>query len=747
MRIPHYKKSLCLVALFAAQAAVADEQPHTLQTLTTYSSSIADRFDAHLQNPSSSTYISGQAIEDVHASNIEEILRGVPGVTADLSGHGDEVKIKIRGIESQRFFGENPGVAIVIDGVPVFERTGKVNIDLDNIESIRVIKGGASYLYGADALAGAVIITTKGGEQKNRVGAEYELGSFGDKKELLMASFAHAGVSGRLQYARRETDGYHYLSTRNSDTYFVNLEWAATDAMRFKFNYEDIKRFRDGSGSISGVTQARLDPQGRNASRGYTRNTDADLQRINLSYSHDFSLTGNLSLIGYQFKDTTSYWQTPVRFDGLGRPVPDSNYSAYASAVNYRQTQRGAKLELKETWGELAMLGGLDFREDHFADRAVARQDYKNSPSPFAPVIRQGTVGRQGTRSERTRAAYAELKYGLTPLTTVTGNYRFDLIKLADSNRLTGQKRDDRFRVPSWRLGIDHGLAGNTSVYAGVSTGFRAPTLAELSTNNRLKPEHTHNYEIGLRTEQPILGWDTSINASIFHLRRKDFITSVAGQSVNAQAVGEEKYDNIGDVLSQGLELALSTGVRHALAFDVAYTYLDSHYKKYDNFYLAHGNPRGTAVGSLGALTDPNSQVYFMHYNNKKNQVPRTSRHRLNFRTHWDLHETLRLTLESDYRSSSYADEINQEKIKARNVLGLTLNYRNNLPILGRESGSISGFVKVENLANKRFYTTARGIADSASISGNYDGVYNAEDLSIVVNPGRTWSAGIAVRF
>lgn len=52
---------------------------------------------------------------------------------------------------------------IVIDGVPVFERTGKVNIDLDNIESIKVIKGGSLYLFGEDALSGAVIITTKRG--------------------------------------------------------------------------------------------------------------------------------------------------------------------------------------------------------------------------------------------------------------------------------------------------------------------------------------------------------------------------------------------------------------------------------------------------------------------------------------------------------------------------------------------------------------------------------------------------------
>lgn len=734
------------VLLALASQTLAAEDPYSLGVITTYSSAIEDRFDSHLQSPSSSSYISGDDIDDQHAKNIQEVLRGIPGITSDLYGDGDGVKIKIRGIENQRFFGENPGVAIIIDGVSIFERTGKVNIDLDNIQSIRVVKGGASYLYGADALAGAVIITTKGASGKNNIEIGYESGSFGYKRQLATVDLSKALFSGRFQYSKRETDGYHFMSNRDSETYSFNTGLEFNEDSRLKISYEHIDRFRNGDGFVSGKTQAKNDPKARQANRGYTRNTDAELKRINVTYSHDFSDTGNFSVIGYQFKDETVYWSAPVRFDGAGRPVSDSNYNAYSQLNNYEQTQRGGKLEVRESFGDLAVLGGLDFREDCFEDMAVAKQDYKHTSSPFAPIVYKGTVLSKGKRTERTRAAYTELKYGLTDFTTLTGNYRYDNISLRDQNKLTTVRRKDSFKVSSWRLGVDHSMAANTSIYAGVSTGFRAPALNELATNSGLDPEHARNYEVGLRTQLPILGWNTSINGSLFHMRRKDFITSVAGQNVNSNAIDDNIYDNIGDVVSQGFELALSTDVHKQFAFDLAYTYLDSYYKKYDDFYLALGNPRGDKVSSPALVVNPNSQVYFEHYNNKKNQVPRTPKHSLNLRNHWHFHDKMYFTLEGDYKNSSYADEINQEKIDSRALLNLTWNYKNEVRLFGSQKSQIRAFFKVENLTNKKYWRTAFGAADAAGVDGGYDGIYNAEDLSIIVNPGRTWSAGFTVR-
>lgn len=104
------------------------------------SSTIDDKFATKLSEVSNTQTIEGEHIDTFHVENLQQVLQSIPGVTTE-SSTGDSLKIHLRGVENQMYMGEKPGVAIVIDGVPVFERTGSVNIDLDNIESVKVIKG------------------------------------------------------------------------------------------------------------------------------------------------------------------------------------------------------------------------------------------------------------------------------------------------------------------------------------------------------------------------------------------------------------------------------------------------------------------------------------------------------------------------------------------------------------------------------------------------------------------------------
>lgn len=69
-----YGKYLLLpVAILSIDFSFAAEDPYSLKTVTTYSSAISDRFDSQLQSPSSSTFISGDDIDDQHAKNIQDI--------------------------------------------------------------------------------------------------------------------------------------------------------------------------------------------------------------------------------------------------------------------------------------------------------------------------------------------------------------------------------------------------------------------------------------------------------------------------------------------------------------------------------------------------------------------------------------------------------------------------------------------------------------------------------------------------
>jgi iron complex outermembrane receptor protein len=718
------------------------QQTNLLTNITVTASTISDRFETDQHESSSTTRMDGDEIHQQKATNIIEVLRTIPGVTADLQGEGDGIKIKFRGIENQRYMGEKPGIAIVIDGVPVFERTGKVNIDLDNIESIRVIKGGASYLYGEDALAGAVIITTKRGSLHEGVTLEQDVGAFGYQRTYLKTGFSNDQFGGHLQYAKRQSDGYYALSSRETETLAGNLQWFIDERSDLTFGFEKSERFRDREGSVTGVTQAQDDPKGEQAGRGYTRQFNVDLARYNLTYNLDFSDSGNLQAIVYQYQDITDFWSAPIRFDANGQRVGDDQVERYQYLNDYEQVQRGVKLEVRDTFGHWGIMGGLELKRNTFDEITQAKEDYKLSPSPRSQVITQGTNLTQTYREETTRALYSEAKTAINPDTHLTFNYRFDQIQLSGEDRLTQTEQDETFNIHSWRVGANHELNPKQIIYGGISTGFRAPALSELSGNPNLEPEHSYNYEIGLRSQARVLSWNLHMNSSIFYIERNDFITSTSGQYVHENAPNETYHDNIGNVTSRGLEFALETDVQHQLAFGLAYSYIDSEYQRYDDFYLALGNARGTPVDSLAELTNPSNQVFFQHHDNSGNQVPRTPRHQLNVRTHWQPNPNWRFTTEVDYRGESYADEINQEKLPARALVNMMLNYQTRLKLFGGRSQQFNAFVKVDNLLDDSFFSTARGHADS-----NMDGNYDAEDLSIVVDPGQVWQAGIGIKF
>ncbi|MBE9526665.1 MAG: TonB-dependent receptor plug domain-containing protein, partial [Proteobacteria bacterium] len=324
-----------------------------LGTISVQSTTIDDRFENKRDEPSSIGIISGDEIDKDRPKNIQEMLRRIPGITTEVQ-NGDSLKIHIRGVENQVFMGERPGVAVVIDGVPVFERTGRVNIDLDNIESIKVIKGGASYLFGDDALAGAVIITTKRGADNAGYRVDLETGSFGSKKALLQAGFENEQANGHLQVSRRETDGYYEDSDSKADYLNGKLQYYIDDSSDLTLGMEISDREKGSHGTVTGKTAAENDPKSKNtiAYNDYANNYDVDLQKFFATYSKDFNETSNLMLNVYQYSDETKYDSSPL----------DSDPTRYAYDNDYDQTQRGFKSEYRTDGTTFAWMAGLDLR-------------------------------------------------------------------------------------------------------------------------------------------------------------------------------------------------------------------------------------------------------------------------------------------------------------------------------------------------------------------------------------------------
>ena len=156
------------------------------------------------------------AIKDVPVASVDKMLQGrVSGVqTGNASGQpGGFASVRVRGIASVNG-GVNP--IYVVDGVRVQSgdlTTGATtanilaNLNSDDIESVTVLKDAASTaVYGADAGAGVIVITTKSGKKgKPKISLNFESGT---------NSRAIEGMRGL------NTEQYRYLLTHAFGNYY-----------------------------------------------------------------------------------------------------------------------------------------------------------------------------------------------------------------------------------------------------------------------------------------------------------------------------------------------------------------------------------------------------------------------------------------------------------------------------------------------------------------------------------------------
>lgn len=754
----------------ATDQAPASPQPppgeaKVLPPVTVTSTTIDDRFDSSSESevPSRVSAISGEEIEDQHIRNLQQALTAIPGVTADMQGGGEDIKIKFRGVENQRFMGEKPGVAIIIDGVPVYERTGRPNIDLDNIDSVKVIKGGASYLFGEDALAGAVVITTKRGTANRGASAEFDAGSYGYQRKSGRVGFAKAWGTGFIQAVDRGGDDYYFQSSYKTTSATGSFRAYIGETGDLTFGFEKANRLRDKHGSVTGLTQAAQDPRGVSG-RDYTRKFDVDLDRFNVTYSNSgASKSSNILAVAYQYRDHTTYWSAPLRFSATGGAVTSPD--AYQNDNDYRQSQRGAKLEARGGWGHWGFLGGAEYKRNRYINNVAALDSFRTSP--VGAVTAVGTQLSADNTLEQTVAAYGEAKWSPAVKLAITSNARFDGIGINfDASPVTGNgnrtiNQHKRFNVGSWRLGATYKLSRVVEVYGAGSTGFRAPTVDQLyrgdqtitsnvQNNPGLTPERALSAEAGVRANPLLFGRAASLEATAFVLDRKDFILDTNGQYSPNNPSYITRYENIGGSRHRGLEVSFKALPVEPLTVEVAYSYLQAWFTQYDRYFMALGNQFGTFVASPALLTRPAQQFAVAIYNNTGKDVPRVPAHQANVRLKTSPFHGLRSSVEIDSRAASWADEINLVKWPGRTIANLQFDWESRKGVMpGANSSVLSLFARVDNLFDRRYFMTMRGIGDSQSFGTNfaYDGIYNAEDPSLIVAPGRVVTAGLAVRF
>ena len=724
-----------LVAALAIAATLNASED--LGLITVESTTIDDKFDAKKMEVSNTTTLKGSEIEEYHAENLADVLNNnIPGLTV-RKNEGDSNKIHIRGVAGEMYMGEKPGVAIVIDGVPVQERAGSVNIDMDNIESIKVIKGGASYLYGNDALAGAVVITTKRPKAKNEGYVTAESGSYGYQKYLANYMGSTENFAYELQGSYKESDGYWDNSDYWAKSFNGKLQYYIDETSDITFGADISSRYENDTGSITHTTYNKDTKIYTNnvetnptsiGEVGYSTDYDIDLSKYFITYSKDFENNSNLMAQLYRYEDTTE--NKNGAYDSNRDGVRDDHlYDAYANTI-----QNGLKSEYRMDGEKLAYMVGLDIARNEEDRNSKYRVDYTGRDRVPHSI---GDVSSDTSFTEDINAFYGELKYQITDKLVATANARFDHIEYDYTNNLTLDNWEEEFNEQSYRVGATYKLEENSIFYASISTGFRVPTISQMyagdlststysgtyTNNTDIDTEKTYNYELGYRGKDDLLTYDVAI----FQLDRDDVIGRSSGNYASTRGV-DVYYDNMADIRNRGLELSVNSDRSKDFYFMANYAYLDAEYTRYDEYNLILFDEN---LGRSGE--DYVAGVYDL----SGNTVPRTSKHSIYVEGNYWATPNWLLTAGVNYRSSQYADDMNLVKVDGYAVANLKTKY--NLKV---SNFDIELFALVDNLFDEQYYMMPRVTGDR-----NEDGLYDERDMGLTVNPGRVYTVGLSVKF
>ena len=154
------------------------------------------------KSPAAVTVITAEEIRESGATNLGDLLRRVPGLEV-MSISPSDYQVGARGMNKPM---EN-GVLVMVDGRSIYQdffgivAWSKMDIALDQIEKIEVVRGPGSVLYGANALHAVVNIITQApgsspgttvsftGGPKTAIGTVMDSGTRGKVSHLLSAGW------------------------------------------------------------------------------------------------------------------------------------------------------------------------------------------------------------------------------------------------------------------------------------------------------------------------------------------------------------------------------------------------------------------------------------------------------------------------------------------------------------------------------------------------------------------------------
>ena len=614
--------------------------------------------------PVAVSVISGDAVAAVGRPSLEGAVNLVPALNFQKSGTTLNQSLFLRGVGTATFsIAGEPSVSTVVDGV-VFSRPGEAFSDLIDVDQIEVLRGPQGTLFGKNASAGVINITTK---QPTRDFGGYVDGSFFSKSEVRVRGAVNMPVSDDLltrftgfyghydgnidnEAVGHRVNGYKHYGGRGQVT------WTPSDTVKiaviadYHHNNDDCCAEVIGTGALDAngnpISSAAFSvlptPKGDKS-----RAIDQNLVTRTIETGYGFSAQADVQLGTQTVTSITAYRDyknTEIR-DGDFLPAAYVGFNQlhdFGPQIGHTFSQEVRLTSPVRQF--LAYVLGFYYSRA-YSERVFTRNDIACSASfTSTSLIPCGTAGTTTTAPTGTAdfgstfknvSLFGQGTMNITDRFRFIGGARFTIDQLdvfhSRNTTLAGPGINPSFPATptgtgqpsapftsrannsnvSGKAALQYDITHDVTGYLSYTRGYKGPAynvfynLTATGTNT-IAPETSNSYEVGLKNT--LLGGKLVLNLDAFYAKYHNFQANnpdlVAGVVVT-------RFTNAGVVSTRGGEADFVYRPVRDFSISGGVAYTDAHV---DRFFQAPGAlpttiiPAGTPLqfapkwkGSAGA--------------------------------------------------------------------------------------------------------------------------------------------------
>jgi iron complex outermembrane receptor protein len=612
--------------------------------------------------PLTVTVIGGAQAQQNNQNNLQDIVESVPEADFRTSSSNKDRTLFVRGIGTiSTSPGVEPDVSTVVDGV-VLARSGQATLDLVDLAQVEVLSGPQGTLFGKNASAGVINITTAQPQRDFHAWTEADyFGSGGNEYRL------SGGVTGALtptvsanlsalvdgfggnvwnSYYDKAVNGYQHEGFRSKFLYEPSDDFNATLALDYLKSQDTVPNgvfvatSREAYPTdivTPNLTLAKLlaaqgifpGPDNKTVSNNVTSTANDDNGGIGLTLNKKFG--------DYTLTSITAYraWENVQVQDYDQTSAPPGAEPQLRDRGNLSFNQVSEEVRLASPKGGL-----IDYVVGGYFLKAIDFESYNRDYSPAKSPYTVAVVGRNEFNTDGDDVAlFGEGNLNVTDyfrfiagLRVIRDDLSFDTGRVSTSTAtVTGIRPDFGANgyTQHWdysdRLGMQWDITPDANAYFTYSRGYKGPAYnvffnMAITDTPVLKPETNNSFEVGLKTSL----LDNRVQANIsgfiedFSNYQANFADLVAGAIVT-------RLINAGSVSSEGVQASVNARPFTGLQVGANVLYDDAHIDQFNcppnaaTSCNVNGEPLPFAprwkLSSNASYTAPLNDIYDLRFN------------------------------------------------------------------------------------------------------------------------------------